>query len=42
MRTEQPKAEICLRCGERHMCKGMCKDMNEYLVKKIKKRGERK
>ena len=34
MRTEKPKAEICLRCGERHMCKGICKEMNEYLVKK--------
>lgn len=26
--------EVCARCGDRYCCHGMCKEMNEYLVKK--------
>lgn len=25
---------ICVRCGDRHCCRGLCKEMNDYLVKK--------
>ena len=33
MKTEKIKA-LCERCGDRHCCKGLCKEMNAYLVKK--------
>lgn len=29
---------VCNRCGDRHCCRGICKEMNEYLIKKKKER----
>ena len=27
-------SDICNRCGDRHCCMGLCREMNAYLVKK--------
>lgn len=29
--------QICNRCGDRHCCRGLCKEMNDYFVNKNKK-----
>lgn len=29
--------EICNKCTEKHCCRGLCKEMNDYLVNKNKK-----
>lgn len=29
--------EICSKCGDKHCCRGVCKEMNDYLVKKENK-----
>lgn len=34
--------QICNRCGDRHCCRGLCKEMNDYIVKKKNKRNGRK
>lgn len=30
---EVQKSEICSNCGDRNCCRGLCKDLNDYLVK---------
>ena len=30
------KSEICINCGDRNCCRGLCKEMNEYLIKQQK------
>lgn len=32
--------EVCNHCSEKHCCRGLCKEMNEFLINK-KKDGER-
>lgn len=29
---------ICSNCGDKHCCRGLCKEMNDYLVKKKNKK----
>lgn len=26
--------EVCNHCSEKHCCRGLCKEMNEFLIKK--------
>lgn len=28
---------ICNHCSEKHCCRGLCKEMNDYLVERRKK-----
>ena len=30
--------EVCQYCTEKHCCRGLCKEMNEYLIKKKKEK----
>ena len=32
------KSEICMNCGDRNCCRGLCKDLNDYFVKLNEKR----
>lgn len=32
---------VCNRCGDRHCCRGICKEMNNYLANKNKKNGSK-
>lgn len=35
--------KVCRYCSEKHCCRGLCKEMNEYLVKENEnKRRKRK
>ena len=34
--------QICNRCGDRHCCRGLCKEMYEHINKKNNKRNGRK
>lgn len=29
--------EVCSNCTEKHCCRGLCKEMNDYLVRKRNK-----
>lgn len=29
--------EVCIRCVDRHCCRGLCKEMNDYFAKKNNK-----
>lgn len=29
--------KVCDKCGDKHCCRGLCKEMNDYLVNKNKK-----
>lgn len=33
---EIPKALICINCGDKFCCRGLCKEMNNYLINKKK------
>lgn len=33
--------EVCRHCSEKHCCRGLCKEMNDYLIKKRGKQNER-
>lgn len=33
----EKKNEVCRYCSEKHCCRGLCKEMNDYLVNKEKK-----
>lgn len=33
--------KVCDRCGDKHCCRGLCKEMNNYLVKKREKENKR-
>ena len=33
--------EVCRYCSEKHCCRGLCKEMNDYLIKKRGKQNER-
>ena len=35
------KEKICENCGDKHCCRGLCREMNELLINK-KKRGKKK
>lgn len=30
------KDKVCRSCGERHCCKGVCKEINDYIVRERK------
>lgn len=32
---------VCNRCGEKYCCRGICKEMNDYLVNQKKQREKR-
>lgn len=34
--------EICGRCGDSYCCRGICKEMNDYLVKQKNRQEKRK
>lgn len=27
------KKKICANCGDKYCCRGLCKEMNDYLIK---------
>lgn len=33
----EKKYEVCRYCSEKHCCRGLCKEMNEFLVKNKEK-----
>ena len=33
---------VCRYCSEKHCCRGLCREMNDYLLKERKKKNERK
>ena len=41
MKSEIPKERVCRNCGDRFCCRGLCKEMNEFLINR-KKRGEKR
>ena len=30
--------EICDNCGDKHCCRGLCKELNDYLIKQKKEK----
>lgn len=30
------KREICINCGDRYCCRGLCREMNELLIQERK------
>lgn len=39
---EVQRSEICSNCGDRNCCRGLCKDLNDYLVKAKEKQRNNK
>lgn len=42
MRKMEKVYEICGRCGDSYCCRGICKEMNDYLVKQKNRQEKRK
>lgn len=36
------KKEICMNCGDRYCCRGLCREMNELLIQERKQNQKEK
>lgn len=37
-KNEFEKQKICERCGDKYCCHGLCREMNDFLIKKRKEK----
>ena len=37
MQVKTARSEICTNCTEKYCCRGLCKEMNEYLLAEKRK-----
>lgn len=38
MKNDTHKEKICENCSEKYCCRGLCREMNDYLINKKKER----